>query len=228
VLVDPTGHACLADFGLLTIISETTNPTTSTQGGTTRWMSPERFGLKKIRPTKPSDCYALGMVIYEVLSGQVPFYRYGDAGVVVRVLQGKRPGRPRGAERKWFTDDVRRVLEGCWEHKPDDRPSVESVLRCLEEGSGFWTPLPRMVGDSATTNSPTWSSADPSGEGSTEEGETPSLSQPLSPLPKGDVVAKIPIPIIPDMSTALLCDVTNTDDRGGSKFAAVLDKVGWM
>jgi len=191
-------------------------------------MSPERFGLKKIRPTKPSDCYALGMVIYEVLSGRVPFHRYGDPGVVARVLKGKRPALPRGAERKWFTDDVRRVLERCWEHKPDDRPSVESVLRCLEEGSRFWTPLPRMVGDSATTNSPTWSSADPSGEGSAEEGETSSLSQPLSPPPKGDVVAKIPIPILPDASAAPFHDVTNTDDRDGSKFAAVLDKVGWM
>ena len=39
--------------------------------GTYRWMSPElfdpaRFGLPKVRLTKESDCYALGMVIYEV------------------------------------------------------------------------------------------------------------------------------------------------------------------
>ena len=146
----------------------------------------------------------------------------------MRVVRGERPRRPRGAERKWFTDDIRGVLERCWEHKPDDRPSVENVLRCLEEGSRFWTPLPRTVGDSATTNSPTWSSADPSGEGSTEEGETPSPSQQLSLPLKGDVVAKISILILPDVSTALLHDVTNTDDCGGSKSAVVLDKVGWV
>lgn len=42
-----------------------------TEGGTTRWMSPEllhpeRFGAKGFRPTAQSDCYALGMVVYEV------------------------------------------------------------------------------------------------------------------------------------------------------------------
>ena len=40
-------------------------------GGTERWMSPEllmpeQFGFSETRPTKQSDCYALGMVIYEV------------------------------------------------------------------------------------------------------------------------------------------------------------------
>ena len=45
-----------------------------TAGGTYRWMSPElldpeRFGMpesEENRPTRQSDCYALGMVIYEV------------------------------------------------------------------------------------------------------------------------------------------------------------------
>ena len=45
-----------------------------TGGGTRRWMSPEllipeRFGMhgsEAGRPTRQSDCYALGMVIYEV------------------------------------------------------------------------------------------------------------------------------------------------------------------
>jgi serine/threonine protein kinase len=42
-----------------------------TTGGTYRWMSPELldpelFGVQGDRPTKQSDCYALGMVIYEV------------------------------------------------------------------------------------------------------------------------------------------------------------------
>jgi serine/threonine protein kinase len=51
------------------------NPETSlmdySSGGTEQWMSPEllhpeRFGFTDTRPTKESDCYAFGMVIYEV------------------------------------------------------------------------------------------------------------------------------------------------------------------
>ena len=42
-----------------------------TEEGSIRWMSPElldpeRFEITDCRPTKQSDCYALGMVIYEV------------------------------------------------------------------------------------------------------------------------------------------------------------------
>ena len=76
-------RACLADFGLSTIVrgaqkattgtsvASTTSLTSFTAGGTPRWMSPElldpdRFGIKESRPTTQSDCYALGMTIYEV------------------------------------------------------------------------------------------------------------------------------------------------------------------
>ena len=82
ILVDQDENARLADFGLLTIVSDHTNFTTSSSaftGGTTRWMSPEllhpeQFGSDYGRPTKESDCYALGMVIYEVLTGQPPLH----------------------------------------------------------------------------------------------------------------------------------------------------------
>ena len=86
ILVNQRSRACLADFGLSTIVgvgcraSDNTSSTSVvsktslvsfTAGGTTRWMSPElldpdRFGTGDRRPTKQSDCYALGMVIYEV------------------------------------------------------------------------------------------------------------------------------------------------------------------
>ena len=78
ILINHNGRACLADFSLVTIISEPqTFISTCVEGGTTPWMSPElldpeSFGLKKSRLTKESDCYALGMMVYEVLSGRVP------------------------------------------------------------------------------------------------------------------------------------------------------------
>ena len=128
------GHARLADFGLLTIISDPTNLFCSSsyaQGGTARWMSPElispqRFGLEKSRPTKSSDCYALGMVIYETISGNLPFHKHADLTVFTKVLEGERP--PRGLR---FTQRLWEMLELCWTPQPNHRPSIEDVLQCL-------------------------------------------------------------------------------------------------
>jgi len=137
-VIDQTGHARLADFGLLTIISDPANllPSSSyIQGGTIRWMGPELiapqdFGFKNSRPTKPSDCYSLGMVIYETISGKIPFHEDADLMVFGKVLRGERPSR--GAR---FTEGLWEMLEQCWAPQPNKRPSVEGVLRCLETSS---------------------------------------------------------------------------------------------
>jgi len=89
ILVNKNRRACIADFGLSTITGVRTNTIARisqaslisndtlmsfTGGGTRRWMSPElldpdRFGMPESednRPTRQSDCYALGMVIYKI------------------------------------------------------------------------------------------------------------------------------------------------------------------
>jgi serine/threonine protein kinase len=155
VLVNQQGNACLADFGLLTIISDPTNPTTSsssTEGGTTRWMSPElldpeRFGFKDSQPTIESDCYALGMVIYEVLSGQAPFTPYVKFTVMRKVTDGERPVKPEGENGVWFTDDLWGMLEQCWAPQSKNRPSIEAVLECLGPISKAWRPPSQIGGD---------------------------------------------------------------------------------
>jgi len=90
-------------------------------------IDPEQFGSKKRRPTKTTDCYAFGMVIYETISGNLPFHEHADLAVLVKVLKGERP--PRGAR---FTNSLWKMLESCWAPQPNDRPSVEDVLQCLE------------------------------------------------------------------------------------------------
>jgi len=111
--------------------------TTCVEGGTFRWMSPElldpeSFSLTESRPTKESDCYALGMVVYEVLSGQVLFAQIASPVVIRMVLEGKRPGRPPGGERNQLTDGIWGVLELCWKPRPSDRASAKAVLQSLE------------------------------------------------------------------------------------------------
>ena len=161
ILIDQDGRARLADFGLLIIVSDSTYHTSSStpkSAGTARWMSPElldpvRFGREDGRATKESDCYALGMVILEVLSGKPPFS--GDSGLVVmrKVTEGERPGRPEGKEEVWFADDLWDILEQCWLPQPERRPAIEAVLECLERGSTVWQPLPPDSDDHAQSDS---------------------------------------------------------------------------
>ena len=157
ILIDNNGHARLASFGLHTQTSD--QPTIRTSdiwGGPFRWMSPERlvpreFGLKDDRPTKESDCYALGMTICEVLSGQVPFAQYDrDTYVAFEIFNDKRPNRPRGARGAWFTDELWEMLGLCWKRQPGDRPSLNSVLECLQGARRPSRPPSDMDGDGDT------------------------------------------------------------------------------
>ena len=97
ILINKSFRACLADFGLSTVVGverdTAANPSlisvaseislmSFTEGGTARWMSPElldpdRFGMIDCRPTKQSDCYALGMVVYEVRADAVILFPQG-------------------------------------------------------------------------------------------------------------------------------------------------------
>ena len=138
ILVNRNGRACLAGFGLLTMAEEQPAYTPSSmQGGTVRWMSPEliapeMFGLKVGRPTKESDYYGLGMVVYEVLSGETPFGPDRNFTIIWKILWGKRPERPQGEGGKPFTNDMWSMLEDCWKHQPQDRMSASAVLLRLE------------------------------------------------------------------------------------------------
>ena len=88
---------------------------------------PEQFGLEKTCPTECSDCYALGMVIYETISGNVPFYECHDMAASVKVIQGGHPTRG-----EMFSENMWKMLELCWAFQPQDRPNIEDVLQCLQ------------------------------------------------------------------------------------------------
>ena len=110
-------------------------------------MSPELFDteIKDHHRTKYSDCYALGMVIYEVLSLRIPFHKDSDLTVVLKVSRGNRPERPEeagGVVR--FTDDMWGLLKLCWAEQPENRPNIEDILQYLEKCSRSWTSPPLL------------------------------------------------------------------------------------
>lgn len=72
--------------------------------------------------TKESDCYTLGMVIYEVLNFIVPKV----------VIEGKHSERSLSTEMACFVDDLWTKVEQCWSDRSMDRPTAETLLECME------------------------------------------------------------------------------------------------
>ena len=134
-----------------------------TEGGTTRWMSPElldpdRFGVSDGRSTKQSDCYALGMVVYEVradaivptfaeilltyhqvLCGKVPYWEIVNEPLVMQTItDGGRPQKPEAMENLGFTDQLWGLVERCWSVDVSARPDVKTVLSYLNYATWSW------------------------------------------------------------------------------------------
>ena len=134
-----------------------------TEGGTTRWMSPElldpdQFGISDSRPTKQSDCYALGMVVYEVradtiiptsaevrlvyhqvLYGKAPYWEMtNEAAVITAIMRGDRPPKPEAMENLGLTDQLWELVEQCWSADTSARPDVRTVLSHLNHAAWLW------------------------------------------------------------------------------------------
>ena len=156
ILINDDGRACLAGFGSLSITSDEPNVTSPTPYvSAIRWTSPElldpeSFGSTDSLPTKESDCYAMGMVIYEVLSMRVPFHLSREFVAMQKIIEGSRPEKPEGEMGILFTDGVWDLIRRCWAQQPCDRMSVEDVLLDLERNSSPSRPSPSMDGNAWT------------------------------------------------------------------------------
>lgn len=71
VLLDKFGNASLMDFGIAKIVSGAQATNVSTMLGTPAYMSPEQWRMEGIDGR--ADIYSLGVMIYEMLTGRMPF-----------------------------------------------------------------------------------------------------------------------------------------------------------
>ncbi|KAJ6516345.1 kinase-like domain-containing protein [Mycena sanguinolenta] len=132
ILVTPSRRACITDFGLSSIVDELSLKMSfssrSGRAGTVRYQAPEL--LKNESSTHfGSDVYAFACVGYEVLTGKVPFYEVAnEAAIICKVVIDE--ARPLGLE-MIFPDDLRLLLEDCWNQKAETRPTSTAILRHL-------------------------------------------------------------------------------------------------
>ena len=81
ILIDNVGNTFLTDFGIAKIVSSTQFTATGALIGTPAYMSPEQ--CKGTDLTHVSDLYSLGIILYEMLTGLVPY----DSETPLSVLQ---------------------------------------------------------------------------------------------------------------------------------------------
>ncbi len=134
----PGGVAKLLDFGIARASAGTALSGTGSMIGTPAYMSPEQAEGKTAGPS--SDLYSVGILLYEMLTGDVPFK--AETPLVVLRMHTDRPV-PKLPDR--VSKRTRRAVERALEKKPDRRPAdAAAMIRELRSGPTAETP-PRPV-----------------------------------------------------------------------------------
>jgi tRNA A-37 threonylcarbamoyl transferase component Bud32 len=149
VMLDATGKVRITDFGLAGISGE------AVRAGTPAYMAPEQIAGGQVTPQ--SDIYALGLVLYELFTGQRAF----EARSLSELLRKREEGPPPPSQLVRDLDaSIDRAILRCLERDPADRPSSAlGVAAALPGGDPLAaalaageTPSPEMVAASGSTS----------------------------------------------------------------------------
>lgn len=120
ILIDPHGDVLLSDFGLAKMITETNETRLTKTGmvvGTPDYMSPEQATDEPIDGS--SDIYSLGVVLYELLTGQLPFDGTTPMSVVIKHV--REPVPPPRQVNPTIPEGLEQIIMQAMAKKPSQR-----------------------------------------------------------------------------------------------------------
>ena len=134
IMIDDNGNARIMDFGIARSLAEKGITGAGVMIGTPEYMSPEQAEAKEIDPR--TDIYSLGVILYEMVTGQLPFE--GDTPLAVAMKHKGEPPKDPQELNPQIPEDLSRVIMRCLEKDKDDRfqsaGDVRSELTGIEKG----------------------------------------------------------------------------------------------
>lgn len=125
IILRPDGQVKVTDFGIARAASEATMTHTGSIMGSVHYLAPEQ-AKGEIADTR-SDIYALGVLLYELLTGRLPHEGESAVGVAVQKIQ-KDPEPPRRIKPE-MTTHVEKVILRALQRRPDQRYETVDQLK---------------------------------------------------------------------------------------------------